>query len=53
MAVASGCGFKEVFSFLLLLYLLFFCSSIPTFCSFFINTKLTIIMNEIIVLNKN
>ena len=41
MGVASGCGCKEVYRFpqyclsLLLLYLLFFCSSIPTFCSLF------------------
>ena len=41
MGVATGCGCKEVYRFphttypLLLLYLLFFCSSIPTLCSFF------------------
>ena len=41
MVVASGCGCKEVYRFphnyylsLLLLHLLFFCSSIPNFCSF-------------------
>ena len=42
VGVATGCGCKEVYRFphttypsLLLLYLFFFCSSIPTFCSFF------------------
>ena len=42
MGVASGCGCKEVYRFphitypsILFLYLFFFCSSIPTFCSFF------------------
>ena len=42
MGVATGCGCKEVIDFqissyylsLLLLYLFFFYSSIPTFCSF-------------------
>ena len=33
MGVATGCGCKEIYS-LLLLYLFFFCNSIPTFCSF-------------------
>ena len=40
MGVATGCGFKEIYRFphttypyILLLYL-YFCSSIPTFCSF-------------------
>ena len=35
MGVTTGCGCKEVdFLILLILYLFFFCSSIPTFCSF-------------------
>ena len=44
MGVAIGCGCKEVYiyiyiDFLVLLILLYvlFCSSIPTFCSFFFN----------------
>ena len=40
MGVASGCGQKEVYSFLILLIptnlvFVIFCSSIPTFCSLF------------------
>ena len=39
MGVASGCGCKEVYRFLILLIptplvFVLFCSSIPTFCSF-------------------
>ena len=48
MGVASGCGCKEVLDFLILLiptplvYMLFFYSSIPTFCSFFVFCSLYI-----------
>ena len=47
MGVASGCGCKEVYRFPHIYYVLIptprvsvpFCSSIPTFCSFFFYTK--------------